>query len=175
MAHQVADSFRPWSALQNGKTSPRTWGQAAFSVTGAVRSADASICHVWRLHAALHSRGHMGAILRYKWKSPAVVPVTCQCPLRLITSPYAKGWLPCYLAEKWKPSLPKPTPSSMIISILLHSGTSARGGNWKKMIIELNLWLQSVASAPRERTESHLPASFTLAEGEQAENTSISR
>lgn len=49
MEHQVPHSFLPWSASQNGKTSPRTRGQAAFSTTGAPSSANAGICHAGRL------------------------------------------------------------------------------------------------------------------------------
>lgn len=83
--HQVTHSCLPWSEPLNGKTYSRAPGQA-----GNVRT---SIRQVVRFNGMHRSWGHMCTVLRYKLKSPAVVPVCCQNPLRLITSPYVQGWL----------------------------------------------------------------------------------
>lgn len=97
-SHQWSSRWLTASCLEvphkNGKTSPRTRIQAGPFTAGARRSANAGVRQVGRLSDVLHSWGHMRPILRYKLKSPAVVSVTCQRPLRLLISPYAKGRLP---------------------------------------------------------------------------------
>lgn len=63
----------------------KSQGQAGGARTG--------VHQVVRFNGMLCSWGHMCTILRYKLKSPAVVQVCCQSPLRLIISPYVRGWL----------------------------------------------------------------------------------